>query len=296
MRHSREDLENTTTMTNRVSLGSTYLVLLAFFAGCEPPSDRPHRCNVMEEFNTRAKEQIQGNFDEIDLYPMSDREKCILRETISKFLDELNDYKLIQIDSFYVRNYTIDGLGVNISIVMKEGQYYLLCLPRLYEYWYTDRFYQLDEGAYQLSGAEFSIARVNSSTFDEFISKEMSIGRDRNLTFRRLMVMLESIFPELMRREIDYDEIQNWLSNQPVNNRNVIESVTRPIFDSKRSLRYPTNWRAFRLDHLGYVIFYFSITNEVSHPLSVDIYFLPFAERYGMFYETDDVAYKSCYP
>lgn len=276
-------------MMNRALVFGMFLFVACQNSSCPPDSD------VMRDFNAAARSQILSKFDTIDLFPMSDREKCILKETISGFLDELNDFKITQIDSFYVRNYTLEDLGRNFSVVMIKDRYYLLALPRLFDYWYTDKYYNPTADGYKLRGPDGAISRINSAGFDEFISNEVFVDSS-SYTLGHFMVMLNAIFPELTHKEIRPREILEWIAEQPPQNQDVIESSLGPIIGSRGKWRLPRDWRVYRIDYFGFVLFAFKERNDVLKPITVDIYFLPFVERLGTFYESDDVKYKNCYP
>lgn len=275
-------------------MNKTLVLGMFLFVACQKNSCPPYS-DVMRDFNAAAQNQILSKFDTIDLFPMSDREKCILKKTISEFLNELNDFKITQIDSFYIRNYALEDLGRNFSVVMIKDRYYLLTLPRLFEYWYTDRYYNQTAHGYKLRGADGAISRINSQGFDEFVSNEVFVDSS-SYTLGHFMVMLNAIFPELTYKEVPHREIQEWIAEQPPQNQDVIESLLDPIIGSRGKLMMPHDWRAYRIDYFGFVLFAFRVNSDVLKPITVDIYFLPFVERFGTFYETDDVKYRNCYP
>lgn len=139
------------------------------------------------------KKQLINNFESFDLYPMTNTERCILKETISRYLDELNDYKLIQFDSLYVRNYALDNLGTRFSIVMSGGNFYLLLLLRILEYWYTDTYYIQRVGLFELKRPELAIGRINSANLDRFVETLFS-PVDNGMTIDRSLEIMERSF------------------------------------------------------------------------------------------------------
>ncbi|HTF17551.1 MAG TPA: hypothetical protein VK658_05730 [Chryseolinea sp.] len=204
--------------------------------------------------------------------------------------------KTVQIDSFFIRNYTLDDLGRRFSIVLIKNRFYLLFLPRVLEYWYSDAFYTHKAGYYELKQPEFAVGRVNSASFDEFVANEVFMEKGEGLSVDHALMLLEEIFPELMRKEADDAELIDWIQVQPTSNREVIEAVVSPILSRKPSFRYPHDWAAYKLDHLGYFLFDFNLKNDLAGGVVLDIYFLPFFHRYGMSYDIDKLKYKMCYP
>ncbi|HTF17555.1 MAG TPA: hypothetical protein VK658_05750 [Chryseolinea sp.] len=125
------------------------------YSTCENRTAIVYEFNIIRDYNKLAKRELIESFESLDLYPMTSTERCILKEIINRDLDKLNNYKLIQFDSLCIRNYVLDDLGTRFSIAMKDGNFYLLLLPRILEYWYTDNYYHSNAGLFELRKPEF---------------------------------------------------------------------------------------------------------------------------------------------
>lgn len=274
-----------------------YVSFLIAAAACRPVPDRDSQRDTFSEFNKFASKQLVASFDSIDLYPMSHRERCIMKNVISQYLDSFNSYRLVQLDSFFIRNYYVTDLGLNMSIVKAHQRFYLIVLPKLYEYFYTDHYYRFRGADYELSKPEFAVAYVNSDLLNTFIRKEVFRDDGNSMQFERAKALLIEVFPELTRNEVaDASELLNWIHEQPPKNRDVIQAFFRKIMERKPILSYTQDWVAYKISYLGYVIFDFKLVGNVAPRIAVDVFFIPYTHRFGMGYEVDEKKFENCYP
>jgi len=283
--------------TGKMKIKILCLCALVLFQ-CTKKNTSPEMPNVgfFETFNHRAKIEALKKFDTYDLYPMTALDKCILKQGILKYLDEMNNSKLVQLDSFHIRNYHFDDLGSSFSVVAIDNRFHFLYLPRLYEYWYTDKYYVLRDTIHELRNPDFAIARINSGTLDNFLEEEVFVSRGTGLAFHRAVQLMEEIFPDLTRHPVTIDELTDWVKRQPVFNRETIDNILVPITKRKPRLTNDGDFAIYKLEYVGYLFFDFRLDDEVSLNLQMDIYFVPYNQRYGMGYERDQEKFAGCYP
>ncbi len=270
-------------------------LIVIFSSYCVPRSDRSTENNIFDDFNASAKNAILKNFAEYDLYPMRDLDRCILKEAISKYLDEMNSYKLVRIDSFLIRNYWLEDLGCRFSIVSTKNNFYFLFLPRLYDYVNNDDKYQDNDTIYQLRSPDYAIARINSATFDKFIEQEVFVKKGNPVTHERADQLMREIFPELTYTPCQADDLTQWIRQQPYHNREVIERELGGILKRKPLFDYARDFTIFKVEYLGYFLFDYHIDDDVSLNVLIDIYFMPYNERFGTSFGTDEKKFVDCF-
>jgi len=272
-----------------------FYALLGLFVGCNTPARKilPHD-EFFANFNNRAKAQILSEFQQYDLYPMNEIDKCILKQGISKYLSQMNDSKLVQLDSFFIRNYQFADLGCNFTIVEKDQEYHLLYLPRVYEYCYTDKYYELKDSINELRNPNFAITRVNSTTFDEFLENSVFISKGPRVDISTAIQLMKEIFPEFTHNRVQIAQFLSWLDTQPLDNREVIESILSPIITQKEKGFSGQDYSVFQADYLGFFFFHFHMYEDISLQMQLDIYFIPYHRRYGMGFETDKAKFAEC--
>jgi len=271
-----------------------FYALLGIIVGCNtPPRKILPDSEFFANFNSKARDQILGEFQQYDLYPMNEIDKCILKQGISKYLNQMNDFKLVQLDSFFVRNYEFTDLGCDFSIVATGHEYHLLYLPRVYEYCYTDKYYELKDSIHELRNPNFAITRVNSASLDEFLEDNVFSSEIPRVDIDKATRLMEEIFPVFTSRRVEMAQFQSWLSKQPLDNREVIESILSPIITQKRK-RFPRDYSVYQVDYLGFFFFHFHAGDNISLQMQLDIYFIPYHKRIGMWFETDKAKFAEC--
>ncbi|HTF17554.1 MAG TPA: hypothetical protein VK658_05745 [Chryseolinea sp.] len=118
---------------------------------------------------------------------------------------------------------------------------------------------------------------------------------ENGMTVDRSLEIMEESFPELLGQRSNSQELMAWVANQPINNRDVINSILSPIMHRKSMLRLPQDWVVYKLDNLGYILIYFHFDDNASKNMVGDMYFMPLNTRYGMGYETEVHRFPSCY-
>jgi hypothetical protein len=247
------------------------------------------------KFNANAKEAFLRNSERYDLYPMADRDQCILKEGVSKYLDEMNNYKLVHLDSFLIRNYSFEDLGCNFSMVAIRDRFYFLFLPRFYEYLYTEEKYEARDTIDQLRSPDYAIARINSATFDSFLEEEVFVSKGNPVSHAKSILLLKEIFPELTNNQSQTTELTEWITKQPFHNREVIEKIVTPVLKRKPRFNYSEDFVIFHVEYIGYILFDIHLDDEASLNVIMDIYFMPYNQRYGTYHGTDEKKFAVCF-
>jgi len=189
-------------ITNKARLLSYLLILIASNYSCLAQSTD----EILLNFNSRARESFNENDFTAELSSLDDLSRCVLRKSIDNYLNRLNNWKLSVIDSFYVRNYPMEGLLSSFSFVAtKSGKFYFVYLPLYDHYWLSSKEYYYNDKTSHLELKESfwgPVRLINSSMVDDFFNKEVFVSNNNQRQFQKAIHLLPFIFPDLIEHRI----------------------------------------------------------------------------------------------
>lgn len=272
------------------------LVVLALLpAACSP--DAGNACAIEANFNKLASEHYQTHYKPEDLEPFDEFGKCVLLEAIKSHLDELNNREIKLIDSFYVRNYPFDDLGINFSFVSDgKGDFYLMHLPALHSYFYGSKYYKEAGNKLELRDSiKFSISKINSRLLDTFLRNEVFVSNDMTRDVQLAKHLLPVIFPNLLNYKMPLVEFMDSLRNQPDENYTYITNTLDTLINRNYHLsQTEEHYEIYHLPYRGFIFMSF-YRDEEWNDLKLDLYFIPLKFRYAMRYEIERFKYAKCY-
>jgi hypothetical protein len=249
----------------------------------------------LKGFNIQAKNSFTKRFDSLDLYPLTDSSKKKLKNCIERQLDEINDWRTVVLDSFYIRNYRCGTMG-SFSFVAVNGKYHFLYLPRLFDFFDVGKYYYNGEDTSESTiGPEFAITRINSAGMDEFLENEIFSSPTKKSRFKVASQFLREILPELTREPITLNKFGYWLEQQPIENQNVIGSVILPITERKPIFNNDRDYMVFHVESMGFVFFDFHLDDNASLNMVLDIYFIPYGRKSEFGHKLDVTGFPECY-
>lgn len=274
--------------------------LITLTIGCS--KNRPKDCISISDFNQRSRDAFLNDFDSYDLGPMNDLDKCILKKGITNYLDKLNNWKLSVIDSFYVRGYDFENLGIHFSFVAtSKGRYYFIYLPRLTKYTvhnlYEDDYYDYgDNNSLVLKDSlNLIISKINSSMLDDFFKTEVFSSGNFNDQYKHADRLLKEFFPYLSQ-EIHLYSLEEELANEPGKNREHIMKSIKPIIERKATVTEgSSDFRLYRLRPFGWIMVDYFLADSNQGSISVDIYFIASKRAFLVTHDTETNKYKECY-
>jgi|GEM_PF-2538659 len=274
--------------------------IVVFFCMANCSRDSEEKKALPFDFNMEASEEFRKSMASYNLWPMDEWEKCVLAKDINEYLNEMNNWNLVVVDSFQIRNYHSGNMGWNFSFVKnRQNKIYFIYLPVLYDYlFHEDKYYRVEGESLVLKDSmDIVITKINSSMLDVFLEEEVFVSGDYRTQHLHADRLLTYIFPELTRSEATNDNFFASLEGEPVANVKQIKSIVDPILNRKGNISGgAVDYRLYSLDYIGYILFDYGISNESSQSLSLTIYFIPNSQRYSM--SRGDGAshrYKECY-
>ena len=122
----------------------------------------------------------------------------------------------------------------------------------------------------------------------------MFVSKGNPVTYAKTISLVKEIFPELTNNPSQTTELKEWIAKQPFHNREVIEKTVAPILKRKPRFNNSQDFVVFKFEYLGYVLFDIHLDDEASLNVQLDIYFMPYNQRYGTGYETDRAKFAVC--
>jgi hypothetical protein len=238
-------------------------------------------------FNARARKFFIVNMNQIDLSPLDEIEKCILRETITQGLDSLSDSPLVILyDRYLLKHYRQPFLELGFTFVedMQDNKFYFLCLPEFYKSMYgiSDIYEVAPNGRHKLKAPREAI-KFNNLLFKNFTSLsdlQVTVTRaDYDPKIIVLQSLIEYSFPELNCSNIEVYEFEKkmkeslelgWVSESSY------EGIMK-ILDNESSRRFVAS-DAYFVNGVGYLLFHYYLNKKTSL-MNFDIYFIPERER-----------------
>jgi hypothetical protein len=276
------------------------IYLLLLLLGCQ--NDRAQMPIDIESFNKNAKENFFRNYETYDLTSMNELEKCVLERAVSNRLDELNDWRLAIIDSFYVRRYHLATLSTFFSFVStKHGDFYFIALPRLDDYLVHNYacmhpYYDcVEDGSIRLKDSvELSIAKINSSMLDEFLVKEVFHSRPMDLQFKESEKLLSEFFPNMGRDRLSWEMFVEELAKEPEPNRDFITNFFKPIATRRPLITQLRDYRIYKLEPFGWLFLDYYIDETDVGRIALDIYFVAHKQSWRLSYALDNRRDRDC--
>ena len=276
---------------------SRYILFILISFGCRTTPEKS--IDIVEAFNDLASNEFVKKFEQYDFSPMTQKQICILNQGISQHLNEINNWNLEVIDSFYVRNYPFPDLGTDFTFVSnKHGVIYFIYLPKLYPNATGDeKLYRNLNGEFILKDSiDLLFQKINSGMFDTFLENEMDAHASINDQFEQVVKLLPSTFPWMLRNGITYNVFMEKLKLEPKSNYEYIVKKVTPIVERNAHVSsWGKDYLLYDFEPHGFILIDFFREHKASESLKIDIFFIPKKIGYGMMFETDKKKYANCY-
>lgn len=273
------------------------LVIFCLNGGCENQAQDSNK--ILSNFNKMARESFHRNYDLNAFDPLNSKEKCILEKTINQYLDVLNDWKIIVIDSFYIRNYSFQDIPTDYSFISnKSGKFYFIYLAKYNNYRFGNELYELNNDQFDKyslllkNSYQDIVLEINSPEVDHFFDEEIFKNKDKKDQYILASHLLPAIFPYLDHEISPYhflDSIKKSIKN---NNRinSKIDSISKsPYHFSERVY----DFQAFQTD-IGIIIVDFSLNKNDSGKIKMNLYFIPQRKRSMVMRDLEVKRFKEC--
>jgi hypothetical protein len=251
--------------------------------------------NILEDFNQTATAEFDREYSKYDFGPLHDQYQCILKQAVANDLDELNNWHLTVVDSFYIRTYAIEMIGTYFAFIRcKNSKVYFIMLPKLQPYFVCSQdVYTCESGACELiDDRNSSLKRVDSEMLDVFMQKQVFSSGTTKEQFSQSRKILPSLFPGMLTKELGPTRMLDLLesASYSLNTR----SAFQKLVDSDSHLSpWSSNMLIYECDRLGYLIFNFSKTS--SHSLSMETYLIPSKQKETHMFESLEYKYPMCW-
>lgn len=276
---------------------------LAIFATCSFACASSQNIPTSQEFNRKASEYFLEHFNEFDLSPLDEVEKCMLKKTVENDLNELNGSKIVILhDKFLIKHYFEDYLQLGFSFIedSKSGKRYFLSLPQLDEFIFDveANYVQKNDSVYQLEMPRqpveintrllddmfFSVEDflVDQSGTRDFYSKSRFAGDLLREGFSFFHPYLEISLGDFVGR-MQKDLSIGLLSHESFNKLMKLE---------ERSLQNEISLNIFFIEHIGYYLQIYS-RDKATSKLKLDLIMLPDRER-SYSYRHAMIRYRDC--
>lgn len=208
----------------------------------------------------------------MDLFPLTEYEKCNLRETVKFDLDSLDNFSFdVLNDRYLIKTYSQPYLEMRFSIVkdLTSGTFYLLFIPHFYKILYdTEMYYEHKDNNYKLKIPRETL-KVKAPLYDGFIKMHVPDQRSAQFSWR----LIRAAMPELpVGGNISVNDFTTKIKKEYEKGL-IAESSLKELTDILDSTGYGNQEIVF-IERIGYLILVF---NEVKDDVS--FYFLPELER-----------------
>jgi hypothetical protein len=257
------------------------LLTILLFVCCE--GNKHESLPKEKEFNAQAKAAYFENCESL-ITQVSQKQKCVLRETISNDLDKINNVAIVLVtETFALRRY--EDLYINRPFTFIQdrtnGQFYFLYFPLIERYIYElEEFYRASQdGTFGLSSE--SVVRIECFGCASIIQHEVFKPKDHSdRSFFESVRLANSLFEEAFRplyeASIDPHYVRKYINELSANA--LIDEQSAKL-GQRLADNYSLDKRieCFYIEGVGYIIFNFS-KNE-NGGLRFDSYLIPLAKR-----------------
>lgn len=256
-------------------------------------------CGVIESFNTEASRTFANRY----LYAhyldsMNAIDKCVLEKTISNYLNMVNNWETIVIDSFYIRSYNFSDFIDRFSFVTKDnGDFYFVYIPDFNDIFTgNNKFYsQNKSGRLELRESPDSyVIKFDITLLTNFLDREVTHSKDFTQQATQVERLLPALLPHILSSRCHLFELMDSLANRPVKQRNEILKSLEPAVPPKdlTSGMSSTHRLVYR-NVFGFVIIHLKQRDDREN-LDLDFYFIP--DRFtGRYIRHGDPLFQECY-
>ncbi|HEY9046886.1 MAG TPA: hypothetical protein VIN08_13375 [Ohtaekwangia sp.] len=253
----------------------------------------------IKSFNNDARTYFINNEEAFDLAPLSESEKCIIKKSISNDLDEINNWRTVTIsDQFYIRNYRVEGVDFDFSFVKDSvGNFYFISLPQIHDYIYSlSNYYDEIDNFFVLKDS-IDLVDISSPFVDKLTESEIFAMKNGDFgdKFRLLDNLMHEIFELFFLQEISIGEFENEFRNKIIGtssnrNYNKVKELLNKITTSSNYVI-----KSCAIKEVGYVLFVYSLENQIDNQIRIKIYFLPQIKRSRIAHSDISTKYKDCF-
>lgn len=249
--------------TNKLS---PLFVCIFLFVGCS----RQTEINSAQ-FNDEARNFFAYHFDSLDLSPLTEYEKCRLREAVRLDLDSLDDFSFNVLDDRYlIKTYFEYDEEIRFSIVkdLKNGTFYFLCIPHFHKLLYVGAYHESKENKYGLKIARKTI-KVNAPLYNSLIDTHVPDPRRPEFSWR----LIRATMPEFPAGgNISVEDFKTKIQRE-YDLGLIAESSLKKLTDILDSTGYGNQEIVF-IERIGYLILVFDKVKD-----DVSFYFFPEENR-----------------
>lgn len=271
-----------------------FAIVLIFIVGCSHDKVRSDR----GRYNQLASVAFVDNFEKYDFGTLSGSEKCILKETIANDLDELNDWRFVEVDNrFRIRTYHAPYLDLDFAFVKHGDRFSFITLPDVVKYIYGIRHrYKEQHNKWVLKDSS-AVFTLNSVLLDNFLNdnaiaiKELSPFEKATLLNRLLPEIFSSPFFRPISRFEFKDMIDAQINAGEMTNYDY-EKIRGLIDHAHPSVVELCN--IFFMERVGWVLLNYPDKNLEENKVKVDAYFIVFRERVIITRADENTKYIRC--
>lgn len=253
----------------------------------------------LKSFNDEARSYFINKERAFDSTPLSEAEKCIIKKSVSNDLDQINNWRTVTIsDLFCIRNYQVEGIDFDFSFVKDSAEnFYFFCLPQINDYIYNlSKYYKEVDNVFVLKDS-IDLVDISSSFVDRFTESEILAVKSENFgdKFRLVSNVMHEVFEPLFSQEISIGEFEGKFQNEirEISNSNRNYDKVKDLLDRiTKSPNYVIQSCAIK--EVGYVLFVYSLENEIDNRIRVGIYLLPQIRRSRIAHSDINTRYKDC--
>ena len=271
------------------------IFLVLALISCKSQTRTSPNEDLFKSFNSRAGLYFMNSSQ--DLNPLKKNEQCIVNQTIENDLDDLNNWKLTQIDSLHIRNYHIEGLEFDFSFVAdSRSRFYFIAMPTLYNILTDSRFYGgAAEGYFRRDSTEIVMKLNNNEIDDLFNTKVFNDTVDVDQQHRRAKRLIKELHlfytdSEIMPAVL-LDNLQDdakW--RKEYNDSELAKLINQPLYERPSG----SYINVFELPGCGHILLIFS-KDKNSNRLKMEILFIAGQKRALTFRDIDYVVkFRDC--
>lgn len=259
------------------------IVTVLFLASAFSTGSCQRSFPTSSQFNEQAKEFFLEQYETLDLTPMDELERCILKEAITKYLDTLDNSKIVIVhDRFLVKNFYEPWLEMPFSFVKDAvtNRFYFFCLPEFHKMIYdVDMNYELSEGGkYKLKAAR-GAKKIASPMINVFFSDfNRSEGQQFYSATEIAKDIIHAAFPDLL---CAYEPVSvvEWEMRNDCDSGLIAESALEEIVQLLNPSSSDTDHdtEAYFIDSVGYLFVIYCLSNP-GEKVEVSFYLVPEVE------------------
>lgn len=270
------------------------------FLNCE---SQPSYLNS-KQFNVEARTTFLNGYKSMDLSPLNEEGKCILKNIVENDLDKLNDWRIAIIkDRFVVKNYYDDYLHLHFSFINDQTNHnriYFISLPHLEEFfWNLPKYYEpKNDTIYEFKGPP-DLIKVNSILIDKFLESSSFFVKATDVKsfyskFHLVRHLLEEMLRPIFPNEISVGTLVGDIENEFISgkiSRTVYQNINDKITPMFNSENYQV--QVFQVEQVCYVLLVYSV-DEMTSKIKVDFFIIPEAERRDLTGYDETTEYLEC--